>query len=112
MCYIDGQKNKYSLLGSLKVNSVSSLATTVTASQHHWTAVVSFGDSTEEQIPTSNISKATEYVLKEGWLKCPLPTIQNLYSPFQEGTLLSWRLKLAQHYAQYLHSVRYFVQPL
>jgi hypothetical protein len=26
---------------------------------HHWNTLVSFGDQSEEQIPTSNISKAT-----------------------------------------------------
>jgi hypothetical protein len=38
--------------------STSSLTSTITRFEHHWTNLVSFGDKSEEQIPTSNISKA------------------------------------------------------
>jgi hypothetical protein len=42
--------------------------------------VVSFGDYSEEQISTSNNSKATEDdVLQEEWCKIHLGTVQNLY---------------------------------
>jgi hypothetical protein len=41
--------------------------------------LVSFGDKSEEQIPTSNISKALEVVLQEEWYEIPLETLQNLY---------------------------------
>jgi hypothetical protein len=39
--------------------STSSLASIITRFEHYWTTLVSFGDYSEEQIPTSNISKAT-----------------------------------------------------
>jgi hypothetical protein len=45
----------------------------------YWTIVVSFGDSSEELIPTSNISKPGEDVLQENWYKIVLEAGQNLY---------------------------------
>jgi hypothetical protein len=38
--------------------STSSLASTISRVEHHWTTLLSLGDWSEEQIPTSNISKA------------------------------------------------------
>jgi hypothetical protein len=46
-------------LKSRKVTSTTSLANTITWCEHHWTQMVSFGDYSKEQIPTSNASKAT-----------------------------------------------------
>jgi hypothetical protein len=37
----------------------TSVANTVTTSDHHWTTLISFGDSSKEQIPISNICKVT-----------------------------------------------------
>jgi hypothetical protein len=39
--------------------STSSLDSTITRFEHHWTTLISFVDYSEEQIPTSNIFKAT-----------------------------------------------------
>jgi hypothetical protein len=42
--------------------ATSSLASTITRFDHHWTIVVSFGDKSEEQILASNISKLFFFV--------------------------------------------------
>jgi hypothetical protein len=42
-----------------KWTSTSSLASTITRFEHHWTTLISFRDYSEEQVHTSNISKAT-----------------------------------------------------
>jgi hypothetical protein len=39
--------------------SASSLTSTITRLEYHWATLVSFGDKSEEQVPTSNICTAT-----------------------------------------------------
>jgi hypothetical protein len=41
--------------------------------------LVSFGDQSEEQIPTSNTLMQLEDVCQEEWCKIPLQIVQNLY---------------------------------
>jgi hypothetical protein len=69
--------------------SASSLVSTVTKSEHHWTTLVSFGDLSEEQILPPTSLNQLEVALQEEWYQTPLETVQNLYESIPRTAAVS-----------------------
>jgi hypothetical protein len=78
--------------------SASSLASTITISEHHWTTLVSFGDQNANRYPPPTSLKQFEDVLQEEWYKIPLETVENLYESIPRGLRLYWMQKKVVQY--------------